>query len=247
DAVDHYQYCTAIPIATALAQSFNMDLVREMGEIVGEEMQFFHVHLWLAPGMNIHRNPLCGRNFEYYSEDPLLTGKCAAADTIGVQKFDGCGTTIKHFAGNNQEDNRMFSNSHISERALRDLYLRGFEITVKESAPISLMTSYNLLNGTHAANHYELIQNVLRDEWGFDGVVMTDWFTSQDTSFMGNTSDVYPYSSSPLCIYAGNDWQMPGCRENMDDIITAVETGKLTLGDLQFCTMNILKACLKLT
>lgn len=247
DAVDYYQYCTAIPIATALAQSFNMDLVREMGEIVGEEMQYFHVHLWLAPGMNIHRNPLCGRNFEYYSEDPLLTGKCAAADTIGVQKFDGCGTTIKHFAGNNQEDNRMFSNSHISERALRDLYLRGFEIAVKEAGPISLMTSYNLLNGTHAANHYELIQNVLRDEWGFEGVVMTDWFTSQDTSFMGNSSDVYPYSSSPLCIYAGNDWQMPGCKENMDDIITAVETEKLTLGDLQFCTMNILKACLKLT
>lgn len=247
DAVDHYQYCTAIPIATALAQSFNMDLVREMGEIVGEEMQFFHVHLWLAPGMNIHRNPLCGRNFEYYSEDPLLTGKCAAADTEGVQKYDGCGTTIKHFAGNNQEDNRMFSNSHISERALRDLYLRGFEIAVKESQPISLMTSYNLLNGIHAANHYELIQNVLRDEWGFDGVVMSDWFTSQDTSFMGNSSDVYPYSSSPLCIYAGNDWQMPGCKENMDDIITAIETERLTLGDLQFCTMNILKACLKLT
>ena len=141
----------------------------------------------------------------------------------------------------------MFSNSHISERALRDLYLRGFEIAVKESQPISLMTSYNLLNGIHAANHYELIQNVLRDEWGFDGVVMSDWFTSQDTSFMGNSSDVYPYSSSPLCIYAGNDWQMPGCKENMDDIITAIETERLTLGDLQFCTMNILKACLKLT
>ena len=245
DTVDYYQYCTAIPIATALAQSWNLELVREAGRIVGEEMKRYYVHFWLAPGMNIHRNPLCGRNFEYYSEDPLLSGRCAAADTDGVQSLGGQGTTIKHFAGNNQEDNRMFSNSHISERALRDLYLRGFEIAVKESRPFSIMTSYNLLNGTHSANHYGLIQGAARDEWGFDGVIMTDWFTSQDTTFMGYASDIYPWSSSPKCILAGNDWQMPGCEQNVTDIIEAVASGEIGIADLQFCTVNILKMAVK--
>ncbi len=165
-AQDYYQYCTAIPIATTLAQSWDVDLIKRMGEIVGEEMEQFHIHLWLAPGMNIHRNPLCGRNFEYYSEDPLLTGLCAAADTKGVQSYKGHGTTIKHFAGNNQEDNRMFTNAHISERALREIYLKGFGIAVKTAQPYAIMTSYNLINGTHAANHYDMLQNVARDEWG---------------------------------------------------------------------------------
>lgn len=247
DAIDYYQYCTAIPVATSLAQSWNMELIEEIGKLVGKEMQQYHVHLWLAPGMNIHRNPLCGRNFEYYSEDPVLSGKCAAADTRGVQSFAGQGTTIKHLAVNNQEDNRMFSNSHVTERTLREIYLKGFGIAVKEAQPYSIMTSYNLLNGIHTANHYELLQTVARDEWGFEGVVMTDWFSSQDTSKLGETSDIYPWSSSVQCIYAGNDLQMPGCVSNITDIIEAVnEKKEITLGDLQFCAMNILKVMLKI-
>lgn len=245
-AADYYQYCTAIPIATTLAQSWDVELLERMGEIVGKEMRQYHVHLWLAPGMNIHRNPLCGRNFEYYSEDPLLSGKCAAAATRGVQSLGGQGTTLKHFAANNQEDNRMFTNAHISERALREIYLRGFEIAVKESRPYSIMTSYNLINGIHAANHYGLLQTVARDEWGFDGVVMTDWCTSQDTSYMGLTSDKYPWSSSEWCIKAGNDLQMPGCQENVEDIVNGVKGGEIiTLGDLQFCTCNLLRVMVR--
>ena len=241
DAVDYYQYCTAIPIATALAQSFNTDLIASMGKIVGEEMKEYFVHFWLAPGMNIHRNPLCGRNFEYYSEDPCLTGKCAAAMTNGVQTFGGQGTTIKHFCCNNQEVNRMFSNSHVSERTLRNLYLRGFEIAVKESQPYSVMSSYNLLNGTHTANNIGLCRNVLRDEWGFKGVVMTDWFTSQETELNDFRNAKYPISSSVECIRSGNDWQMPGCKKNVTDIIDAVRDGVLPKADLQFCASNIIR------
>ena len=245
-AVDYYQFCTAIPIATTLAQSLDMDLMEKMGRIVGKEMKEYNIHLWLAPGMNIHRNPLCGRNFEYYSEDPLLSGRCAAADTKGVQSFGGQGTTIKHFAANNQEDNRMFTNAHISERALREIYLKGFEIAVKEAKPYSIMTSYNLINGIHTANSYDLLQAVARDEWGFDGVIMTDWCTSQDTSYMGLSSDKYPWSSSEWCIKAGNDLQMPGCEENIADIVDGVKGGEIiTLGDLQFCTCNLLRVILR--
>lgn len=248
DAVDYYQYCTAIPIATTLAQSWDVNLIERMGQIVGEEMKLFHVHLWLAPGMNIHRNPLCGRNFEYYSEDPVLAGLCAAADTKGVQSCGGQGTTIKHFAGNNQEDNRMFTNAHISERALREIYLKGFEIAVKTAQPYAIMTSYNLINGVHAANNYDLLQNVARDEWGFEGLVMTDWYTSQDTSAMGmvSPSGKYTYSSSVQCIKAGNDLQMPGCQQNVDDIVNAVQEGKeINKADLQQCAKHILSVAVK--
>ena len=240
--------CTAIPIATTLAQSWDMDLIRRMGEIVGEEMKQLHVDLWLAPGMNIHRNPLCGRNFEYYSEDPVLTGLCAAADTKGVQSHGGQGTTIKHFAGNNQEDNRMFTNAHISERALREIYLKGFEIAVKTAQPYAIMTSYNLINGVHSANNYDMLQNIARDEWGFEGLVMTDWYTSQDTTEMGmvSPSGKYSYSSSVQCIKAGNDLQMPGCQQNVDDIVEAVNGGKeITKADLQRCAKHILSIALK--
>lgn len=245
DAVDYYQYCTAIPIATALAQSFNLDLIVKIGKIVGEEMKEYFVHFWLAPGMNIHRNPLCGRNFEYYSEDPLIAGKCAAAMTIGVQSLGMRGTTIKHFCCNNQEVNRMFSNSHVSERTIRNLYLRGFEIAVKESQPYSVMSSYNLLNGTHTANHVGLCRHVLRDEWGFEGVVMTDWYTSQENEFSDFENAKYPFSSSVECIRSGNDWQMPGCKANVTDIIDAVQSGELPKADLQFCTANIIRMAVK--
>lgn len=249
---DYYQYCTAIPIGWALAQSWNKELVKEIGSMVGEEMELFHVDLWLAPAMNIHRNPLCGRNFEYYSEDPLISGKMAAAITQGVQSHAGKGTTIKHFAVNNQEDNRYFVNAHVSERALREIYLKGFEITVKESKPFSIMTSYNLLNGVHTANRKDLIQFVARDEWGFDGVVMTDWFTSQDVPlFTGKYEHKYPISASTGCIYAGNDLQMPGCQENVGDIIKAVKSGEsldgytVTLADLQYNAANLLRVVAK--
>ncbi len=177
---NYYQYCTAIPIGWALAQSWNTELVEKAGDMVGSEMEQFHVDLWLAPALNIHRNPLCGRNFEYYSEDPYVSGKIAAAMTKESTKHRGKGTTIKHFAVNNQEDNRYFVNAHVSERALREIYLKGFEIAVREAQPLSIMTSYNLLNGIHTANSHDLIQGMARDEWGFKGVVMTDWFTSQD-------------------------------------------------------------------
>ncbi|MDE6320593.1 MAG: beta-glucosidase, partial [Lachnospiraceae bacterium] len=244
----YYQYCTAIPIGWALAQSWNMELLKEIGSMVGREMEEFGVDLWLAPALNIHRNPLCGRNFEYYSEDPLVSGKAAAAITQGVQAHPGKGTTIKHFAANNQEDNRYFTNAHVSERAIREIYLKGFEIAVKDSRPLSIMSSYNLLNGIHTANNFELIQFVARDEWGFQGFVMTDWFTSQhQPALTGNEKVIYPISASTGCVYAGNDVQMPGCQKNVDDIVQAVRTGetidgyKLTLADLQFNAANVIR------
>lgn len=250
---DYYQYCTAIPIGWSIAQSWNEDLAAKAGDMIGSEMEQFHVDLWLAPALNIHRNPLCGRNFEYYSEDPLIAGKMAAAITNGVQKHPGKGTTIKHFAVNNQEENRYFVNAHVSERALREIYLKGFEIAIKQAQPLSLMTSYNLLNGVHTANCYDLIQAAARDEWGFLGVVMTDWFTSQDVpAITGKYTPKYPISASSGCIFAGNDLQMPGCQKNVDDIVRAVKTGEevdgytITLGDLQYCAANIIRVALKM-
>lgn len=236
----YYQYTTAIPIGWNLAQSWNLAGVEALGDIIGKEMELFHVDIWLAPALNIHRNPLCGRNFEYYSEDPYISGKMAAAITKGVQKYKGRGVTIKHFAANNQEENRYSINIHVKERALREIYLKGFEIAIKESNPVSVMTSYNLLNGIHTANHRDLIQKTLRDEWGFSGFVMSDWNTSCDTNVIfSKYKPVYPISSSPGCIYAGNDLQMPGSEKNVQDIIEAVESGELALEDLQFCALNV--------
>ena len=248
DAIDYYQYCTMIPVATSLASSWNLDLIEKLGRLVGEEMEEFGVHLWLAPGMNIHRNPLCGRNFEYFSEDPLVTGLCAAADTKGVQSVDGKGVTIKHFACNNLENNRMFNNSHVSVRALRDMYLKGFEIAVKLAQPFCVMASYNLLNGIHTANNYELIQNVLRDEWDYEGLVMTDWYSSfEDVEFLGYDEKnlKYPPAFSRLCVYAGCDMQMPGCAKNAKDIVTAVNNGRLSMGDVQSAAMNVVRLAIK--
>ena len=250
---DYYQYCTAIPIGWALAMSWNTDLLEKAGDMVGKEMEQFNIDLWLAPAMNIHRNPLCGRNFEYYSEDPVIAGKTAAAITVGVQKHAGKGTTIKHFAVNNQEDNRYFTNAHVSERALREIYLKGFEITVKESQPLAIMTSYNLVNTVHTANSFELVQGIARDEWGFEGIVMTDWFTSQDVpDFTGKYVPKYPISASSGCIYSGNDLQMPGCIKNVADILEAVKNGsevdgfKVSLADLQFTAANMIRVIAKM-
>lgn len=247
----YYQYCTAIPIATLLAQSWDMELIETCGKIVGEEMLEFGVNLWLAPGMNIHRNPLCGRNFEYYSEDPLLSGKCAAADTKGVQMYHGTGTTIKHFATNNQEDNRSFENNHVTERTLREIYLKGFEICIREAQPLAMMTSYNLLNGIHTANNYNLLTALARDEWGFEGLVMTDWGTTGSMQ-MFNHQPKYPSSSAAMCIKAGNDLIMPGMKEDIEDILNSLNKKEgevlcpLQVSDLQYTTKNILQVILKI-
>ena len=178
-----YQHATSLPIPTAQAQSFNIDLIEKYGDIVGKEMEIFNINVLLAPAMNIHRNILCGRNFEYFSEDPLVSGKMAAALIRGVQSHKNCGTTIKHFAGNNQEKNRMNNNSKMSERALREIYLKGFQIAIKEGHPTALMTSYNLINGVHPSENSQLLIDVVRSEWNFDGLIMTDWIRSGEQEF----------------------------------------------------------------
>lgn len=231
----YYQYASAIPIGTALAQAWNPEVPRICGDIVGEEMERFGINVWLAPAMNIHRSPLCGRNFEYYSEDPVLSGKTAAAVTLGVQSHKNCIVTVKHFSCNNQETNRFGSNSMVSRRALREIYLKGFEICVKEEAPKALMTSYNLLNGVHTANRRDLLTEVLRKEWGFSGFVMTDWGTTSSGFNMGKHG-----SSSPaLCIKAGNDLIMPGSRKDVEGILEGLGT-EVTREELEQCAGRIL-------
>lgn len=223
NAEERYQFCTAFPIGTLLASSWDPELVQEVGIAVGEEMQLFHVQLWLAPGMNIHRNPLCGRNFEYYSEDPLLSGMTAAAVTRGVQSLPGCGTTIKHFACNNQENNRFHYNAMVSEHALREVYLKGFELAVRESQPAAIMTSYNKINGIHAANSYNLCMNAARCEWGFEGLIMTDWTTTWND----------PECTAHEAMRAGNDLLMPGCRQDLDDLASHLKDGSMDRQDLE--------------
>ena len=231
-----YHYASAIPIGTALAQAWNPAVAEVCGDLVGEEMELFGANVWLAPALNIHRSPLCGRNFEYYSEDPVISGKTAAAVTRGVQKHGKCAVTIKHFACNNQETNRFGSNSVVSQRALREIYLKGFEICVKEAAPKALMTSYNLLNGTHTANRGDLINTVLRGEWGFEGIAMTDWGTTNDKFNLG----VYGASDPALCIKAGNDLMMSGSKEDVDGILTGLKDGTITRAELEVCAGRIL-------
>ncbi len=231
-----YHYASAIPIGTALAQAWDPTVAEECGDLVGEEMELFGANVWLAPALNIHRSPLCGRNFEYYSEDPLISGKTAAATTRGVQKHEKCAVTIKHFACNNQETNRFGSNSVVSQRALREIYLKGFEICVKEADPKALMTSYNLLNGTHTANRGDLITTVLRGEWDFEGIVMTDWGTTNDKFNLG----IYGASSPSLCIKAGNDLMMSGTKEDVEGILTGLKDGTITRAELKACAGRIL-------
>lgn len=225
----YYQYCTAIPVGTLLAQTWDTALIEEVGEMIGGEMLEFSVTLWLAPGMNIHRNPLCGRNFEYYSEDPLLAGRMAGAMTNGVQNVPGCGTTIKHFACNNQEDNRMGSDSILSERTLREIYLKGFEIAITESQPMSIMTSYNLINGVHAANCEDTCTKAARCEWGFQGVIMTDW----------TTTEYGPDCTASGCMRAGNDLVMPGAFSDRDNLNQELADGTLSMEDLKACISRL--------
>lgn len=232
-----YQYATAIPIGTAIAQSFNLPLAESYGSIVGDEMERFGVHLWLAPALNIHRDIRCGRNFEYYSEDPLISGKTAAAITRGVQRHPGCGTTIKHYAANNQEKNRYCNNSIVSERAMREIYLKGFGICVRESQPHALMTSYNLLNGVHTSEHRGLIEDILRCEYGFKGIVMTDWIVDM-------AQDKQSLHRMPIAAEiakAGGDLVMPGSKGDFDSIVKAAKSGELELRQLQINATRVLQ------
>lgn len=237
EGTSYYQYCTAIPVGTLLAQTWDVDLLKEIGEMIAGEMNEFEVSLWLAPGMNIHRNPLCGRNFEYYSEDPLLSGMMASAMTLGVQNIAGCGTTIKHFCCNNQEDNRMGSDSVVSERTLREIYLKGFEIAVKNAQPMSIMTSYNLINGVHTAACHDICTKAARDEWGFAGAIMTDWTTT--------TNSTAGEISAAGCMRAGNDMVMPGDLRDHESIRSGLNDGTLDLRELKRCIYHTVKLILQ--
>ena len=231
------QFTTALPMSVMLAQTWNQELLERCGSMIGKEMVAFGVDLWLAPSMNIHRNPLCGRNFEYYSEDPLITGNCGIFMVRGVEQYKGNGATIKHLACNNQEDNRGATNAHVSERALREIYLRGYEMVILKEKPMSMMTSLNLINGIHAANSHDLLTAFARNECGFDGFVMTDWGTTVSHE---SEQRKYPCSSVAGCIKAGNDLIMPGTRGDVEGIKLAVANGQLSEEELRSCAKNIL-------
>lgn len=237
NAVIKEHSATMIPIGTAIAQSFNTELAEAFGDIVGSEMEKFGVHLWLAPALNIHRSILCGRNFEYYSEDPLVSGEVAAAITRGVQKHRGCGTTIKHYAANNAETNRYCNNSQVSERAMREIYLRGFDICVKKSQPKAVMTSYNLLNGTHTSEHRGLIEDILRSEFGFKGIVMTDWVMEVMTS----KKSVYRNALSNEVAKAGGELFMPGTKKDYERVLTALKDGTLSRKQLEVNASRLIR------
>lgn len=231
------QYCTALPIETALAQSFDTALCERCGEIVAEEMEHYGVDFHLAPALNLHRHLLCGRNFEYFSEDPLVTGKMAAAIVRGVQSRAGRGSTLKHFVCNEQENNRLNSNSIVSERALRDLYLKSFEIAVKEAQPLAVMTSYNLLNGQHTSEREDLIEGVLRGEWGFEGIVMSDW-----VGYKPQSEDTlkYPRARAARTVAAGNDLMMPGSTGHYEELLAALKAGALPRKRAEECAARLI-------
>ena len=226
-----YQYTTAFPVATALGQTWNKELMNSVGNAIYREMKEYGCTYWLAPAMNIHRNPLCGRNFEYFSEDPRLSGEMAAAITRGVQQEEGYYVTVKHFACNNQEDNRTYVSSNVSERALREIYLRGFEICIREGGAKGVMTSYNKVNGVYTPNSYDLCTKVLRNEWGFCGVVMTDWYSTNKGQ-----------ASNALSIKAGNDMIMPGGTIFKQEILQGLKSGVISEEDIRRCCANVVEA-----
>lgn len=226
-----YQYATAFPVANALAQSWNTELMYQVGCAIYREMKEYGCTYWLAPAINIHRNPLCGRNFEYFSEDPKLTGAMASAIIRGVQQEDGYYVTIKHFACNNMEENRNFVSSNLSERTLREIYLRGFEICVREGNAKSVMTSYNKLNGVYTPNSYDLCTKALRNEWSFNGVVMTDWFSTNKGQ-----------ASNAIAMQAGNDLIMPGGISFKQEILHGVKSGQISEEDVRRCCSRVVKS-----
>ena len=236
-----HQYCTDIPIGTAIAQSWNTEFASVCGDVVGEEMERFGIQLWLAPALNIHRSILCGRNFEYYSEDPLISGRMAAAITRGAQAHRGCAATIKHFAANNQEFNRYYNNSNVSERALREIYLKGFAICVREAQPHALMTSYNLINGTHSAELRGLTEDYLRAENGYEGIVMTNWVMN-----MPRLGSRYTITLSNKVAAAGGDLFMPGCKGDYLNVLKAFRDGSLSRRQLEINGSRVLRMIRKL-
>lgn len=226
---DERYYCTGFPVATMLASTWNDEIARKVGARIADEMLAYGSDLLLGPSLNIQRNPLCGRNFEYYSEDPYLAGHTAAQFVLGLQS-KGTGATLKHFAANNQQSARINNDVRVSQRALREIYLRNFEIAVKEGRPAAVMSSYNFINGTRTCASPELLTGILRDEWGWNGVVMTDWFQPEVTAD---------------CVRAGNDLMMGGCQAQVDDIIKAVQEGTLSMDIIDRNVRNVLRFVLQ--
>ena len=230
---DRRRTLTAYPCGNCFGNSWNKELNREYGTNICEEMADFGIDGWLAPGMNIHRNPLCGRNFEYFSEDPLLSGTLASMQTVGVQEDEngsltGKYVTIKHLALNNKEFDRCESSTEVDERTAREIYLKNFEIAVKQGKPLAIMTSYNRINGVYATVCKWMLRDILRSEWGFKGIVMSDW---------GANGDV---NARPEC---GNDLNMPG--STLDEMLEGYENGKIKDEDLDDCVARILEFILK--
>ena len=222
-------FCTGFPVGTVLASMWDTERVEELTTAMGNEVLEYGADVLLAPGMNLHRNPLCGRNFEYFSEDPFLTGMIAAAYINGIQS-NGVGVSVKHFAANNQEVNRMENDSRVSQRALRELYLKGFELAVKLADPWTVMSSYNKLNGEYTQQSHDLLTTILRDEWGFGGIVMTDWGTKEGTV---------------KAVNAGNDLMEPGMQVEIDRIIAAVNAGEISQEQLDKNVRNMLTYIVK--
>lgn len=227
---DRTYYCTAFPIGTMLASTWNESLIYEVGNAMGNEAQEYGIDVILGPGANIHRHPFCGRNFEYYSEDPLLTGWIGAAMVNGIESNEGVGTSVKHFVANNQETNRNYNDTRVSDRAMREIYLKGFEIIVKKAQPWTIMSSYNKVNGTYTSESKDLLTDILRNEWGFEGLVMSDWYGGSDAVAM---------------ISAGNDLLEPGTKKQWDALLEGAESGKLSEETIDKAALRILELVMK--